>query len=47
LTVGETLSSVLAPVEHSFLQGLKGAPQSELTATVWTLVAYPDSERPA
>ena len=46
-TAGETLSSVLTPVERSFLQRLKGAPQSELVGTVWTLVAYPDSERPA
>ncbi len=45
-TAGETLSSVLAPVERSFLQRLKGAPQNALTGTVWTLVAYPDSNEP-
>ena len=46
-TAGETLSSVVIPVERSFLQRIKGAPQSELASTVWTLIAYPDSERPA
>lgn len=45
-TAGETLSSVLVPVERSFLQRLKGAPQNELTATVWTLLAYQDAKDP-
>jgi hypothetical protein len=45
-TAGETLSSVLVPVERSFLQRLKGTPQNELTGTVWTLVAHPDAKDP-
>jgi hypothetical protein len=45
-TAGETLSSVLVPVERSFLQRLKGAPQNALTGTVWTLVSYPDAKDP-
>jgi hypothetical protein len=45
-TAGETLSSVLVPVERSFLQRIKGTPQNELAATVWTLIAYTDSEQP-
>ena len=42
-TAGETLSSVLVPVERGFLQKLKDSPQSQLTETVWTLLAYPDA----
>jgi hypothetical protein len=41
-TAGETLSSVLVPVDRSFLQRLKGGPKNQLAETVWTLVAYTD-----
>ena len=43
ITAGETMSSVLVPVERSLLQKLTGSPQSQLTETVWTLLAYPDA----
>lgn len=43
VNAGETLSSVLVPVERGFLQKLKGRPQSQLTETVWTLVGYEGS----
>ena len=42
-TAGETLSSVLVPVERGFFQKLKGSPQSQLIETVWTLVGYEGS----
>jgi hypothetical protein len=41
-TEGEMLSSVLVPVERSFFQKLKGAPQSRPTGTTWTLERLPD-----
>ena len=44
VTAGETLPSVLVPVERSWVQKLKGAPQNELAETAWTLVAYPGGE---
>ncbi len=44
VTAGETLSRVLVPVERSLFQKLKGAPQNELTETVWTLIAYPGAK---
>ena len=42
-TAGETLSSVLVPVERGFFQKLKGSPQSQLIETVCTLVGYEGS----
>lgn len=42
ITEGETLSSVLVPVERSFFQKLKGNPQSRLAGTTWTLESLSD-----
>ena len=40
-TVGETLPTVLVPVERSLIQKLRGTPRNQLAETIWTLVAYP------
>ena len=40
-TAGETLPTVLVPVERSLIQKLRGAPRNQLAETIWTLVAYP------
>ena len=47
VTAGETLPSVLVPVERTLFQKLKGGPQNQLSETAWTLVAYPDRAQPA
>jgi len=38
---GETLPTVLVPVNRSWFRKLKGDPDKRQTETVWTLVAYP------
>ena len=40
-TAGETLPTVLVPVERSLIQKLRGTPRNQLAETIWTLVAYP------
>ena len=42
-TSGETLPTVLVPVQRSLIQKLKGAPQNQLAETTWTLIATPPS----
>ena len=41
-TVGEILPSVLVPAARSVWQTMVGAPDNEVTATTWTLTAYPE-----
>ena len=38
-TAGETLPTVLVPVQRGLIQKLKGGPQNQLAETTWTLIA--------
>ena len=42
-TSGETLPTVLVPVQRSLIQKLKGGPQNQLAETTWTLIATSSS----